>query len=121
MTEMELQTIEARLPKGMERVGTHLDASHLAAAVRNAWSEGAELRQDLTDIRNSGARLALEREAATALADRYKAERDALVERCGRLRKTLAELLGDLQGRPTADEGAAETLAKARRVLDEAF
>jgi uncharacterized coiled-coil DUF342 family protein len=120
MTETELKEIEGRLPKGLERVGTHLDASQLAAAVRNAWSEGAELRQGLTDVRNSGARVAQEREAAGAMADRYKAERDELVERCGRLRKTLAELLNGLQSSPEGDGALAETLTRARRVLDEA-
>jgi hypothetical protein len=120
MTETELKEIEARLPRGLERVGAHLDASQLAAAVRYAWSEGAELRQGLSDIRNSGARVAQEREAAGAMADRYKVERDELVERSGRLRKALAELLNGLQSSPEGDGALAETIAKARRVLDEA-
>ena len=120
MTEIELKEIEARLPKGANRVGTHLDASHLAAEVRNSWTEGAELRQGLTDVRNSGARVAQECEAAEALAERYKVERNELVERCARLRKTLAELLNGLQSAPAGDVALAEVLSKARTLLDEA-
>jgi hypothetical protein len=116
MTETELKEIEGRLPKGLERVGAQLDASHLAAAVRHAWTEGAELRQGMTDVRNAGARVSQEREAAGAMAERYKLERDALVERCTRLRKTLAALLSDVQ----SDTGLAEAISKARAVLDEA-
>ena len=119
MTETELKEIEGRLPKGVERVGTQLDASHLAAEVRHAWGEGVELRQGLTDVRNSGARVAQEREAAGAMAERYKVERDALVERCGRLRKTLTELLNGLQSAPESDVALSETVTKARRVIDE--
>ena len=120
MTEFELEVIEARLPKGVERVGAQLDASQLAAAVRCAWSEGVELRQGLTDVRNSSARAAQEREAAGATAERYKVERDALVERCARLRKALAELLYGFQIAPQTDVALSETLASARKVLDEA-
>jgi hypothetical protein len=119
MTEIELKEIEARLPKGVERVGAQLDASQLAAAVRYAWSEGVELRQGLKDVRNSGARVAQEREAAGAMAERYKVERDELVEHCARLKKTLVELLNGLQSAPESDVALSETLAKARRVLDE--
>jgi hypothetical protein len=118
MTEAELKEIEGRLPKGAERVGAHLDASQLAAEVRNSWSEGAELRQGLTDVRNSGARASQECEAAAALAERYRVERNELVERCALLRKTLAELLNGLQSAPATDVGVAEALTKARRVLD---
>ena len=118
MTETELNAIEAALPKGAGRAGAYLAASQLAAEVRNAWSEGAELRQGLSDIRNSGARLAQERAAAGATAERYRAERDALVERCTRLRKTMAELL---QGLQTAPENAAlaDVVTRARGLLDE--
>jgi hypothetical protein len=119
MTETELKEIEGRLPKGAQRVGAQLDASQLAAAVRHAWSEGVELRQGLTDVRNSGARVAQEREAAGAMAERYKVERDELVGRCGRLRKTLTELLNGLQSAPESDVVLSETLNKARRVLEE--
>jgi hypothetical protein len=120
MTETELKEIESRLPRGAERVGAHLDASHLAAEVRNSWTEGAELRQGLTDVRNSGARAAQEREAAGATAERYKVERDQLVKRCALLRKTLAELLNGLQSGPLGDAALSEVLTKARHVLDEA-
>jgi hypothetical protein len=119
MTEFELKEIEARLPKGVDRVGAQLDASHLAAAVRRAWSEGMELRQGLSDIRNSSARVVQEREAAGATAERYKVERDALVERCARLRKALAELVNGFLTAPGTDVALSETLSKARRVLDE--
>lgn len=118
MTETELKEIEARLPKGAERVGAHLDASHLAAEVRNSWSEGAELRQGLANVRNSGARVAQESEAAGAMAERYKVERDELVERCARLRKTLAELLNGLQSAPEGDVALTEVLTKARNLLE---
>ncbi len=120
MTEFELKEIEARLPKGVERVGAQLDASQLAAAVRRAWSEGVELRQGLTEVRNSSARVAQEREAAGATAERYKVERDALVERCARLREALAGLLNGLQSAPENDVGRSETLTNARKLLDEA-
>jgi hypothetical protein len=120
MTETELKEIEARLPKGAERVGAHLDACHLAAEVRNAWSEGAELRQGLTETRNSVTRAATESEAAGAMAERYKVERDELVERCRVLRKTLTELLNGLQSAPETDVAMAEVLAKARQVLNQA-
>jgi hypothetical protein len=120
MTEFELKEIEARLPKGVERVGAQLDASQLAAAVRCAWSEGVELRQGLTDVRNSSVRVAQEREAAGATAERYKVERDALVERCARLRKALAELLNGLQSAPENEGALSETLTNARKLLDEA-
>ena len=119
MTEFELKEIEARLPKGVERVGAQLDASQLAAAVRYAWSEGVELRQGLTDIRNSSARVAQEREAAGATAERYKVERDALVERCTRLRKMLTELLNGLQSGPESGAALSKCLTEARIVLDE--
>ena len=120
MTEFELKEIEARLPKGVERVGAQLDASQLAAAVRRAWSEGVELRQGLSEVRNSSARVAQEREAAGATAERYKVERDALVERCARLREALAGLLNGLQSAPENDVALSETLSNARKLLDEA-
>ena len=117
MTEIELTEIEARLPKGANRVGTHLDASHLAAEVRNSWGEGVELRQGLTDSRNSSARVAQELDAAGALAQRYKVERDELVDRCASLRETLAELLNGLQSRPASVLELSDAVAKARHLL----
>lgn len=121
MTETELKAIEVGLPKGADRVGANLATSQLAAEVRNAWSEGAQLRQGLSDIRNSGARLAHEREAAGAMAERYRAERDELVERCGRFRKMLAELLLGLEGGPGSDAATADTVTRARRLLNDLY
>jgi hypothetical protein len=120
MTETELKDIESRLPKGAERVGAHLDASYLAAEVRNSWTEGAELRQGLNTVRNSGALAAQECEAAEAATERYKVERDELVVRCALLRKTLAELLNGLQSGHLDDVDLSSVLTKARNVLDEA-
>ncbi len=82
-------------------------------------ARGAELRQGLSEVRNSGARVAEECEAAGALAERYKVERNELVERCAVLRKTLAELLNGLQSAPASDAALADVLTKARTVLDE--
>jgi hypothetical protein len=118
MTEAELKEIEARLPKGADRVGTHLDASQLAAEVRNAWRENAELRQSALEIRNASARATQECEAAAAFAQRYKMERDDLVERCGRLRKTMAQLLSALQNGPDGDLALSDVLLKAHNLLD---
>lgn len=119
MTETELKAIEVCLPKGADRVGAYLATSQLAAEVRNAWSEGAQLRQGLSDIRNSSARLAQEREAAGAMAERYRTERDELVQRCARFRKMLAELLVGLQSGAGSDAALAETIARARHLLDD--
>ena len=118
MTESELKEIEARLPKGADRVGAHLDTSQLAAEVRNAWRESAELRQSVLEVRNAAARAAEEAAAASALAQRYKAERDDLVERCGHLRKTMAQLLSSLQSGPEGDLILSDILLKARNLLD---
>ena len=89
MTEKELHDIEARLPKGALRVGADLDASHLAAEVRDAWGEGAKLREGLADARTSGARVTQQLDDARALAERYRVERDELIERCAVLRTEL--------------------------------
>jgi hypothetical protein len=121
MTENELKEIEARLPKGVDRIGAHLDASHLAAEVRSAWTEGVELRRGLTNVRNTGARNLEERDASDATAERYKVERDELIQRCTLLRKGLTVLLSGLQGDPPTDVALAEVVTKARGLLDAAF
>jgi hypothetical protein len=118
MTENELKEIEARLPRGVDRIGAHLDASHLAAEVRNAWTEGVELRRGLTDVRNAGARALEEREASDATTERYKVERDELSERCTLFRKGLTELLNGLQGDPPTEATLADVVTKARALLD---
>jgi len=120
MTENELKEIEARLPRGAERVGAHLDASHLAAEVRNAWTEGVELRRGLTDVRNTGARTVEEREAADAMAERYRVERDEVVQRCTLLRKALSQLVNGLQGGPLDEAALEELVTNARPLLDAA-
>jgi hypothetical protein len=117
VTETELQEIELRLPRRENRVGANLDASQLAAEVRGSWGEGAELRQGLNDARNSRARVAMERDDARALAERYKAERDALIESCGLLRTALAALLNRLPSAASTDLAHLDVVTTARRLL----
>jgi len=117
MTEVELQEIESRLPKGANRLGTNPDASQLAMEVRGSWGESAQLRQQLNGARDSGARMAAELITAREQAVRYRAERDELFESCSTLRKALAALLQGLPAESAGGPERADLVASARRLL----